>query len=131
MKHRLLIVCLFTIFGASSAFAASPAETQATAAMMQAKMGSKAKTLKEAQTHLQRIVNCLVGKDGVGYDGSVGGPCMGNGAMNDFKGEMFKRTSLERALQDAQYGLMTKRVQIARNAADLAINSLTQFQTGD
>lgn len=130
MKNRLLIVCLFTLFGAGSAFA-NTAQHEISHALIQAKLGSKATTLKQVDTRLQRIMNCLVGKHGIGYEASAGDPCMGKGAMNDFHGGRFSRDSLQQAMEDAQYGMMTKRVNIARNAADLAIHSLHQAQAGD
>ena len=130
MKNRLLIVCLFTLFGAGSAYA-NTAQHEISHALMQAKQGSKAMSLQQVDTHLHRIVNCLVGHHGVGFDASAGDPCMGKGAINDFHGGRVGRDSLAQALEDAQYGLMTKRANIARNAADLAIHSLHEAKVGD
>lgn len=131
MKNRLLIVCLFTLFGAGSAFANTHAQHEISHAIMQAKMGGKSMSLQQVDTHLHRIMNCLVGKRGVGFDANAGDPCMAKGAMNDFKGGRFGRDELQQALEDAQYGLMTKRSSIARNAADLAYDSLKKAKAGD
>lgn len=131
MKNRLLIVCLFTLFGAGSAFANTNARHEISHAIMQAKSGGKAMSLQQVDTHLHRILNCLVGRNGVSFDASAGDPCVGKGAMNDYRGGRFGRDELQQAMEDAHYGLMTKNVSIARNAADLAYHSLTSAKSGD
>jgi len=130
MKNRLLIVCLFTVFAAGSAYA-NTAQHEISQALMQAKQGSKAMSLQQVDTHLHRVVNCLVGQHGVGFDAGAGNPCMGKSAINNFHGGRFDRDSLQQALEDAEYGLMTKHAKIARNAADLAVHSLAQAKAGD
>lgn len=134
MKNRLLIICLFSLFGAASAFANTTGQHEISHAIMQAKMGSKATSLQQADTHLHKIMNCLVGRNGVGFDAKAGDPCMGKGAMNDYATGTygkFSRDEMQQALEDAQYGLMTKRPKIARNAADLAYDSLKKAEAGD
>lgn len=130
MKSRLFIILLFTLFGAGSAFA-NTASHEISHALMQAKMGSKAMSLKQVDTHLHRILNCLEGRKGMEFDAKAGDPCMGKGAMNDYKGGIFGRTELQQAMQDAHYGLMTKQASIARNASDLAMHSLSAAKAGD
>ncbi|MEJ2398200.1 MAG: hypothetical protein P8Z67_08125 [Gammaproteobacteria bacterium] len=125
MKNRLFIILLFTLFGAGSAFANTMGQHEISNAIKQAKMGSKATTLQQVDMHLHRVLNCLEGRKGMEYDAKAGDPCMGKGAMNDFKSGKFGRDELQQAMEDAHYGLMTKRVSIAQNAADLAIHSLS------
>lgn len=131
MKNRLLIIFLFTMFGAGSAFATTTAQHEISGALTQAKLGSKAANLQQVDMHLHKILNCLEGPKGMEYDASVGDPCTGNGAMNNYKGGHFGRVELNQAMLDAHYGLMTKRASIARNAADLVKHSLTSAEAGD
>lgn len=131
MKHRLLIIFLFTLFGASSAFATTSARHEISTALMQAKMGSKATSLQQVDMHLHKILNCLEGPKGIEYDPSVGDPCMGKGVVNSFYHGRFGHDELQQAVEDAHYGLMTKHANIARNAADLAIHSLSSAKAGD
>lgn len=131
MKNRLLMIFLLTLFGAGSAFATTNAQKEISTAIIQAKLGGKAGSLQMVDTHLHKILNCLEGHKGMEFDANVGDPCMGKGAMNDFRGGRFGRDELQQAMEDAHYGLMTKRTNIARNAADLAYHSLSSAKAGD
>jgi hypothetical protein len=69
--------------------------------------------LKAVQTHLQHVVNCMVGPKGRGFDATQANPCkdQGDGLMADVKSDKTKRASLQKALDAARGGL---------KAADLA-----------
>lgn len=132
MKNRMLIVFLFTIFGVSTAYANTQAQREISTAITHASLAEKMTKVNQVDLHLHHVINCLVGTKGVGFDAKAGDPClgMGNGAINDYKGDKVNRDMLKQALQDAQYGLMTKRVNIARNAADMAEKRLQESREG-
>ena len=132
MKNRVLIVLLFTIFGVSTAYANTQAQREISTAITHASLAEKMTNVNQVDLHLHHVINCLVGAKGVGFDAKAGDPClgMGNGAINDYKGDKVNRDMLKQALEDAQYGLMTKRVNIARNAADMAIKRLKETREG-
>jgi hypothetical protein len=132
MKNRMLIVLLFTIFGVSTAYANTQAQREISTAITHASLADKMTNVSQVDLHLHHVINCLVGTKGVGFDAKAGDPClgMGNGAINDYKGDKVNRDMLKQALEDAQYGLMTKRVNIARNAADMAEKRLKEAREG-
>lgn len=132
MKNRMLIVFLFTIFGVSTAYANTQAQREISTAITHASLAEKMTNVSQVDLHLHHVINCLVGTKGVGFDAKAGDPClgMGNGAINDYKGDKVNRDMLKQALEDAQYGLMTKRVNIARNAADMAEKRLKEAREG-
>jgi len=132
MKNRMLIVFLFTIFGVSTAYANTQAQREISTAITHASLADKMTNVSQVDLHLHHVINCLVGTKGVGFDAKAGDPClgMGNGAINDYKGDKVNRDMLKQALEDAQYGLMTKRVNIARNAADMAEKRLKEAREG-
>ena len=132
MKNRMLIVLLFTIFGVSTAYANTQAQREISTAITHASLAEKMTNVSQVDLHLHHVINCLVGTKGVGFDAKAGDPClgMGNGAINDYKGDKVNRDMLKQALEDAQYGLMTKRVNIARNAADMAEKRLKEAREG-
>ena len=128
----MLIVLLFTIFGVSTAYANTQAQREISTAITHASLADKMTNVSQVDLHLHHVINCLVGTKGVGFDAKAGDPClgMGNGAINDYKGDKVNRDMLKQALEDAQYGLMTKRVNIARNAADMAEKRLKEAREG-
>ena len=128
----MLIVFLFTIFGVSTAYANTQAQREISTAITHASLADKMTNVSQVDLHLHHVINCLVGTKGVGFDAKAGDPClgMGNGAINDYKGDKVNRDMLKQALEDAQYGLMTKRVNIARNAADMAEKRLKEAREG-
>lgn len=69
-------------------------------------MAQGAKTVKKAHTHLQHVVNCLVGPHGNGFDPTAENPCagMGQGALPDSKNNQALHMRLQRALNKVQQG---------------------------
>ena len=67
---------------------------------------ASAKDMKTTQMHLHHVVNCLVGPQGEGFDGSFGNPCngQGSGAISDTT-DSAKKASLQQALQQTLDGL--------------------------
>jgi hypothetical protein len=136
MKHPILIApmsLLFAMFATTNVYASTNAQQEISTAILHASYAEKMTDVNKVHLHLHHVINCLVGTKGVGFDTKAGDPClgMGNGAINDFnykKADKLRRDMLKQALEDAQYGLMTDRLQIARNAADLAIKDLKKSQ---
>ena len=133
MKNRMLIAplsLLFTMFVASNVFAKTNAQQEISTAIIHAGYAEKMTDVNKVHLHLHHVVNCLVGNKGAEFDAKAGNPCqgMGNGAINDYKADKLDRDMLKEALEDAQYGLMSNRLDIARNAANLAIIDLKKSQ---
>ena len=133
MKNRMFITpisLLFAMFVASTVFANTNAQQEISTAITHAGYAKKMTDVDKVHLHLHHVINCLVGSKGVGFDAKAGNPCqgMGNGAINDYHADKLDRDMLKEALEDAQYGLLTQRLDIARNAADLTIKDLKKSQ---
>ena len=129
MKNHILITLVslaLVVFYANAAYANTNAKEEVTTAITHAGYADKMTDVKQIQLHLHHVINCLVGSKGIDFDPKAGDPClhMGNGAINDFKGDKLERDMLSQALSEAEYGLMTHRTKIAHNAADLVEHSL-------
>ena len=129
MKSYLAVVFTMT-FGilavAGNAYASTNIRNELSTAISQATSAKHATNLVQAQTHLRYVVDCLVGDDSSKTNMTASDPChgLGRGAISDYVGDKVNRDNLKQALMDAQYGLLTKRLKIAQNAADLAVNNL-------
>jgi|SRR5690349_25136594 hypothetical protein len=86
----------------------------------------KADDMKMTQTHLQHVVNCLVGPKGKGFDATPGNPCkdQGNGAIADTKDKK-QKTTLNQALAKARSGLKAKDMATAKKDAAQIESMLT------
>jgi hypothetical protein len=93
---------VLTASQARAADSADPAKEIATAGT-HAGLAVKADDMKMTQTHLQHVVNCLVGPKGKGFDATPGNPCkdQGNGAIADTKDKK-QKTTLNQALAKAE-----------------------------
>lgn len=93
------------LFAAQPAAAADAAKEIGTAAA-HAGMAAASPDMKMVQSHLQHVVNCLVGPGGAGFDANQANPCkdQGMGAIPD--SAMDKRMALEAALKMAKDGMM-------------------------
>ncbi|MBI1422329.1 MAG: hypothetical protein GC149_02605 [Gammaproteobacteria bacterium] len=129
-KLVLLSAFLFALFGSTAAYASPHAKKEINTAITHASLAEKMSDVKQVHLHLHHVINCLVGPKGVGFDASAGNPCagMGNGAINDYKADKVDRDMLTQVLEDANYGLLTNRLQIARNAAQLAEKNLRKSE---
>jgi len=136
MNKPLLIttVSLATaLFAAGTAYANTNVHKEISTAILHAGYAEKTTDINKVHLHLHHVINCLVGPHGAGFDAQAGDPClgMGNGAINDdnYKvADIQHRDSLQQALEDAHYGLMTNRLKIAHNAADLSEKNLKQSE---
>src|SRR6516162_4270420 len=75
---------LFAI-GVRPASADKDVNKEVSTAAQHAGFAASAKDMKTTQMHLHHVVNCLVGPQGEGFDGSFGNPCngQGSGAISD------------------------------------------------
>jgi len=136
MKKQILITSvslLLAMFGANAAYASNNAQKEISTAITHAGYAEKVQTVDKVHLHLHHVINCLVGTQGVGFDKQAGDPClgMGNGAIKDFnykQADKVRRDMLQQALENANYGLMTNRLKIAHNAADLADKDLKKAE---
>lgn len=131
-NHSVISVMslLLTLFGTHPAFASANAHKEISTAITHAGYAEKVGDVNKVHLHLHHVINCLVGTKGVGFDAKAGDPClgMGNGAIRDFKADKVRRDMLQQALENAHYGLMTSRLRIAHDAADLADKDLKQAE---
>jgi hypothetical protein len=129
----LLVVAVAAAFAAEMGMAA---ETQLKGAIAEAKAVQASGTLKEAQAHLQSIVNCIEGPKGAMFkkvmmSGGAMSPCegKGNGLLSDAKAAGGKWTGavpyIELANDNAAAGLKATTLAKAR-AAGWAVQSLLQ-----
>jgi len=133
MKNKLLIASLSllsTLFAASIAIAGTNATKEINTAITHAGYAEKMTDVNKVHLHLHHVINCLVGPHGFDFDAAAGDPCkgMGNGAINDYKADKLNREMLNSALENAEFGLMTNRLNIAQNAASLARGDLKKSE---
>jgi len=122
------MILALALLGTSGAYASTNTHREISTALTHAKLAQKMSSVQQVDLHLHHVINCLEGTKGAEFDAMAGDPClgMGHGAINDYRGNKLNKEMLQSALEDAQYGLMTKRTQIARNAASLAVKNLKQ-----
>ncbi|MDN5864808.1 MAG: hypothetical protein L0I62_06275 [Gammaproteobacteria bacterium] len=117
---------------ALTAFAqTNSARDEINTARAHAMMAQHADTLAMAHTHLHHVINCLVGRDGQGFDAKAGMPCkgMGHGALPDSKGNHALHAKLEDALADAQAGLKSDSLDTVHKDAAKAAAALKDAGT--
>lgn len=112
MPGKIILTALLTLGLAANVFAADKAMDQVSTAAMHAKFSAKSKDIAGVHLHLHHVLNCLVGKDGDGFDASAGNPCQGkgNGAVND-------------ASDDLKFKLSTIAAQVRKGLADDNLDS--------
>lgn len=108
------------------------AKKEAGTAHIHATLSQKATSLKMAHTHLQHVVNCLVGPDGKDFDSAAANPCasMGNGAVPDSEENQAMHMRMNRALDAARMGLKTTDLK-ASHAAAAKVAKLLQPTSGN
>jgi len=126
LRHTALIAAVVSVasFAAiSGARADTDQAKEVSTAATHAGLAAKATDMKMTQTHLQHVVNCLVGPKGKGFDAAPGNPCkdQGNGAIADTKDKK-QKAALNQALAKARSGLKAKDMAAAQKDA-------TQIQT--
>jgi len=104
-----LMLALALPLAAQSADMDGAVSKQTGIASAHAGMALGATDLKTAHTHMQHVVNCLVGPAGKGFDAQAEDPCkdMGQGAIVDAKGDAATESTLHTALKEARQGLKT------------------------
>ena len=115
----------FVTVSSAHADSADQAKEVSTAAT-HAGLAAIAADMKMTQTHLQHVVNCLVGPKGKGFDATPGNPCkdQGNGAIPDTKDKK-QKSSLNQALAKARAGLKAKDMAAAQKDATQVQEILT------
>jgi hypothetical protein len=105
-----------TMLCAQAVQAGDPKQQIATAAA-HAGMAAASTELKMVTSHLQHVVNCLVGPAGEGYDGAQANPCkdQGFGAMQD--APMDKMSAVQAAARMARDGVAEADLAKAREKA--------------
>ena len=119
MKKFLIASCVAALALPTVAFA--DVSAQATVAANHAGMASKAEAVDMIHLHLHHVVNCLVGKDGTGYDIGSGNPCAkaGNGLIPE--GSAAQKTKFMAAATAASNGIAATDLAAAqKDAADAA-----------
>lgn len=136
MKKPLIVASaslVLAVFSTNTVNANPNAQKEINTAILHAGYAVKMTDVNKVHLHLHHVINCLVGTHGVGFDAKAGDPCMdmGNGAIMDdgYKiADKLRREMLKDALLNADYGLMTNRLTIARNAASLALKDLRKSE---
>ena len=116
------------LFAAGLALASSHGAKQLQTAHEHATYAAKSETLEKHQMHLQHVVNCLVGKEGEGYDDSAGNPCdgMGEGAMHDMSGSDAANNMLKQAAQLARIGTQMESAEATNHVAQAVVALLQE-----
>ncbi len=116
---------------AVAAYAQGSASKEVSTAHAHAMMAQGAGTVAKAHMHLHHVINCIVGSNGTGFDGSAGNPCkgQGNGALNDAKGDAALQGKLKQALADANTGLKSSDLSTVHKDAAKAAAALQATPT--
>ena len=67
--------------------------------------------------HLHHVLNCLVGPDGAGFDGSAGNPCAAAGGAIPQTMDNAMKMKLEKAAADARMAIGNDDLDAAKKAA--------------
>jgi hypothetical protein len=103
MKKLLIASCVAALALPTVAFA--DVDAQIVVAANHAGMASKAEAIDTIHLHLHHVVNCLVGKDGKGYDAGSGNPCAKAGAGLIPEGSAMQKTKFAAAVTAANAGI--------------------------
>lgn len=116
------------LLAAGLALAASDGTKELETAHEHAGYAAKADTLKKRQMHLHHVVNCLVGKEGKGFDDSVGNPCkdMGQGAIHDMDGSEAATRMMKQAAKLARIGTRIGSADAAEHVAQAVVALLQE-----
>ncbi|MEM7121240.1 MAG: hypothetical protein AAF563_08205 [Pseudomonadota bacterium] len=127
LKGLALATVSVLLLATQPALADDSAEEIAEAAL-HAGYASNGAEIGDIHTHLQHVVNCLVGPDGVGFHAGAGNPCdgMGAGAIADTS-DADTRFALESALTSALSGLGSNDIITAKDAAGRTQETLEQL----
>ena len=109
------VLCAGAFVTASALFAqayAGDAALQAETAAQHAGFAAGSDGIDSVRAHMHHALNCLVGPDGDGFDGSFGYPCdgMGGGAITDGGSEM--QADYTQAAEYLRNGLLADAVDI-------------------
>ena len=131
MLGKIMLAALLTLGLAAGAFAADKAMDQVSTAVMHAKFSSQSKDISGVHLHLHHVLNCLVGKDGDGFDASAGNPCQGkgDGAINDATDNVMKSTLAGIASQ-ARMGIADDNLDSAKATASKVHSMLEDVTNG-
>jgi hypothetical protein len=129
--NKLLVVGITAALGgfACTAFAQThSAKDEISTAHAHAVMAQSATSIAMAHTHLQHVINCLVGPNGAGFDAKAENPCkgQGNGAIPDAAGDHAPHAKLQSALADAQAGLKSQSLAAVHQDAGKAAAGLQE-----
>lgn len=121
-----LMLAMVVPLAAQAADLRAATSRQASTAAAHAGMALGAADLKMAQTHLQHVVNCLVGPSGEGYDAGQANPCkgMGQGALVDVRGDDAREARLREAAASARQGVKAATVSEAHADAQKVMSIL-------
>jgi hypothetical protein len=70
-----------------------------------ARAAASAGKLQDIRVNLQRSLNCLVGRDAIGYHPSAGDPCQGQGALKTLPAGSVNQIRVRKAIQLASVGV--------------------------
>lgn len=129
--NKLLVLGITTALGGltCTAFAQThSAKDEISTAHAHAVMAQSATSIAMAHTHLQHVINCLVGPNGAGFDAKAENPCkgQGNGAIPDAAGDHAPHAKLQSALADAQAGLKSQSLAAVHQDAGKAAAGLQE-----
>ena len=132
MLKSIVAIALLAGGLVASAFADEDmAIKEASTAVMHAEFSAKSKAVDGVHLHLHHVINCLVGKDGDGFDASAGDPCqaMGDGAINDASDADMK-SGLEDVVAEAKKGIADDDADSARATAS-KVHDMLEALVGD
>ena len=118
-KWSVVFIGVIAIISLSfAAYAAGDSGKEISTAAQHAGLAAKATTIDMVHTHLQHVVNCLVGAKGTGFDAKAANPCgkLGDGAIPDASDAHMKET-LGDAVKIANMGLASNDLATAQKSA--------------
>ena len=102
-------------------YAAGDSAKEVSTAAQHAAFAAKATSIEMVHTHLQHVINCLVGPKGTGFDAKAANPCakLGDGAIPDAS-DAHRKEMLSDALKIANKALASNdRTAAQKDAMDL------------
>ncbi len=117
MINRMIVgtTAIAAFIGLSAVPVLADEAQEITTAGQHAGMAAGSADIKMVHTHLQHVVNCIVGPSGAGFDKAAGNPCdgKGNGALAD-GGDKAK---LDGAVAKAKEGIASDDLATSKKAA--------------
>lgn len=116
-RHACAIILPALIAGFGTAYG-TPKPSDMAAAQHYAAAAVHARTVADAHAELQRVLNCLVGKSGQGYDAATHDRCSNAGILAEAPRSSTIHIEAQKAAQIAEVGLSAGSLAMVRRTAN-------------